>query len=100
MRTKQDLLLLRERAISLRRAGKSRREIKEALGFIGNSTLNQVLQGEPLPPERVGPGYLESRRRAAEGVRRYWVAERPAREAARAAISAAAAAEIGDLTDR
>src|SRR5580704_11865767 len=36
----------------------------------------------------------------AEGVRRYWAAERPARETARAAISAAAAAQLGELTDR
>ena len=84
----------------LRRQGKSRRQIKEALGFIGNSTLNQILVEEPLPPERAKPGYPESKRRAAEGVQRYWAAERPAREAVRAAISAAAAAQVGDLTDR
>jgi hypothetical protein len=100
MCTKQELDHLREQAIALRRQGKSRREIKEILGFIGNSTLNQILRGEPLPPERAGPGYLESKRRAAEGVRRYWAAEGPAREAARVAVSAAAAAHIGRLTDR
>jgi hypothetical protein len=100
MRTSQELDQLREQAAMLRRQGKSRRQIKEALGFISNSTLNQILRGEPLPPERAGPGYAESRRRAAEGVQRYWAAERPAREAARAAISAAAAAQVGDLTDR
>jgi hypothetical protein len=100
MRTKQELARLRADAVRLRRAGKSRREIKEVLGFIGNSTLNQILQGVPLPPERAGPRYAESRQRAAEGVRRYWAAERPKREAARAAISAAAAAQIGELTDR
>jgi hypothetical protein len=100
MRTKQELARLREDAIRLRRAGKSRREIKEILGFIGNSTLNQILQAEPLPPERAGPRYAESRRRAADGVRRYWAVEGPVREAARAAISAAAAAQVGELTDR
>jgi len=100
MRTKQELARLREDAIRLRRAGKSRREIKEILGFIGNSTLNQILQDEPLPPERAGPRYAESRRRAADGVRRYWAVEGPVREAARAAISAAAAAQVGELTDR
>jgi hypothetical protein len=31
---------------------------------------------------------------------RYWAAERPAREARRAAVRETAAAEIGDLTDR
>jgi hypothetical protein len=76
----------------LRRQGKSRREIKEILGFISNSTLNRFLRDEPLPPDRAGPGYAESKRRAAEGVRRYWAVEGAAREAARAAISAAAAA--------
>lgn len=100
MRTQQELTLLREQTIALRRQGKSRRQIKELLGLIGNSTLNQFLRDEPLPPERAGPGYAESRRRAAEGVRRYWAAEHTAREASRAAISAAAAAEVGALTDR
>lgn len=94
------MAVLRQRAVQLRREGKSRRQIKEILGFIGNGTLNQLLRDEPLPPERAGPGYAESRARAAEGVRRYWAAERPAREAARAAISAAAAAQVGELTDR
>src|ERR1700719_442611 len=41
---------LRERAIALRRAGRSRREIKEVLGIGSNQTLNEALQGEP-PPE-------------------------------------------------
>ncbi len=100
MRTKQEIADLRVQALDLRQAGKSRREIKEALGFIGNSTLNQILRGDPLPPGRAGPGYAESRQRTAEGVQRYWATERPAREAARAAISAAAAAQVGELTDR
>ena len=41
---------LRERAIALRRAGHSRREIKQILGIGSNQTLNEALQGEP-PPE-------------------------------------------------
>jgi transposase len=48
MRTKSELLELRDRAIALRRAGKSRREIKEILG-VGNSTLDPALRGEPAP---------------------------------------------------
>jgi hypothetical protein len=44
--------------------------------------------------------YEECRRRAAEGVRRYWAAERPVREAERQAARAAAAAQIGPLNDR
>jgi predicted transcriptional regulator len=41
---------LRERAIALRRAGKSRREIKELLGITSNDTLNEALRGEPPQP--------------------------------------------------
>ena len=100
MRSSQELASLRERAVRLRRQGRSRRQIQDVLGIIGNSTLNQLLKDEPLPPGRTGPGYAESRARAAEGVRHYWAAQRPAREAERAAMSAAAAAQIGELTDR
>jgi transposase len=48
MRDKLALRELREQAITLRRAGKSRREIKELLG-VGNSTLNPARRGEPPP---------------------------------------------------
>jgi hypothetical protein len=41
---------LREQAIALRRAGKSRREIREILGIGSNETLGKALRGEP-PPE-------------------------------------------------
>ena len=130
----------------LRRQGKSRRQIKEILGPMSNTTLNEALQGEPPPewtrrprakdalqararelrtqgldyeeiagalgvskssvslwvrdlprPDRLS--YAECRKRAAEGAHRYWAAERPAREARRAAVRETAAAEIGDLTD-
>ena len=100
MRTKKELDRLREQAVQLRRQGKSRSQIKQILGPMSNATLNDALKDEPLPPERARPCLAESRRRAAEGVRRYWASERPAREAARAGISADAAAEVGDLTDR
>jgi len=137
----------RAQAIALRRAGKSRREIKEILGVGSNTTLNELLAGEPpqewtrrpnakdylhakarllreqgydynriaaelgvskgtvsawvhdMPwPERLS--YEECRKRAAEGARRYWEAERRVREAQREATRAAAAAEIGTLTQR
>src|SRR5580692_5385629 len=100
MRTPQELDHLRDQAILLRRQGKSLRQIKEALRLISSSNLNQVLRDEPPPPDRAGPGYAESRTRAAAGVRRYWAAERHARETARAAVTAAAAAQLGELTDR
>jgi transcriptional regulator with XRE-family HTH domain len=147
MRTPDELRQLKERAIAMRRAGLSVRQIKEALAPIGSATLNWALQGEP-PPEwtrrprakdearaqarelrekgldyeeiaaELGvakssvslwvrdmptPPHLtieESRKRSAEGVRRLWAAKRPVREAARAAVIAGAAAEIGELSDR
>ena len=49
MRSSHELATLREQAVRLRREGKSRSEIKKILGFIGNSTLNQLLRDEPLP---------------------------------------------------
>ncbi len=136
-----------ERIVQLRREGKSRRQIKEILGPMSNSTLDDALKGEP-PPEwtrrpnakddvrgarpraaRAGPGLRgdrrrprriqelglavgarppppgrvqleECRKRAAEGARRYWAAERQVARPARAAARAAAAAQIGVLTDR
>src|SRR5215471_15622406 len=144
---KAAFLELREQAIALRRAGRSRREIKELLGINSGEILNEALKGEPPQPWNVRPNakdterakarelrlrgmnynqiaseldvsrssvslwvrdlprpeplsYEECRRRAAEGVRRYWAAERPVREAQREAARAAAAAQIGELNDR
>ena len=137
----------REQAIALRRAGKSRREIKEILGIGSNATMNELLAGEPPPewtrrpnakddrhaearrlreqgyaydqiaaelgvskssvslwvrdlPRPARLSYEECRKRQAEGVRLYWEVERPAREARREAARAAAAGEIGALTQR
>jgi hypothetical protein len=39
MRTTQEMAALRQRIVQLRREGKSRREIKELLGPMSNSTL-------------------------------------------------------------
>jgi hypothetical protein len=49
MRTKEELDRLRERAIALRREGKSRREIKAILPTMSNSTLSGFLEGVPPP---------------------------------------------------
>ena len=49
MRTKEELDRLRERAIALRREGKSRTEIQAILGLAGRSTLNELLRGVPPP---------------------------------------------------
>ena len=140
-------LQLREQAIALRRAGRSRREIKVLLGIGSNQTLNEALRGEPPQPWTWRPNakdhlrararelreqghsydqivaelgvskssvsawvsdmprpdrlsYEECCKRQAEAVARYWAAERPLRDAERAAVSTAAAAEIGTLSDR
>jgi Homeodomain-like domain len=147
MSTQTAFTQLREQAIALRRAGRSRREIRELLAITSNETLNEVLKGEPPQPWTWRPNakddlrakardlreqgwgynqiaaelgvskssislwvrdlprpprlsYEECRKRAAEGVRRYWDAERPLREAEREAVRAAAAARIGELSDR
>jgi transcriptional regulator with XRE-family HTH domain len=147
MRTKQELKLLREQAVTLRRQGKSLRQIKQILGPMSNVTLHDALRGVPPPDWTLRPNakdeqrakarelreqgidyeeiaaalgvakssvslwvrdlprparlsYAECRKRSAEGAQRYWAAERPVREARRAAERAAAAAQIGDLTDR
>jgi hypothetical protein len=138
---------LREQAIALRRAGKSRREIKEILGIRSNWTLNEALRDEPPQPwtwrpnakddlhararklreqglayhqiaadlgvskstvslwvrdlpRPPGLSYEECRKRNAEGVRRYWAAEHPRREANRQAVTDAAAKSVGPLNDR
>lgn len=100
MCTQQELDLLCEQAVELRREGRSRREIKEILGPMSNATLNDALKGEPPPAERTSPRYAESKRQAADGVRRYRAAERSAREEARRAAIGAAAAQIQGLTER
>lgn len=139
MSQKDEFPRLREQAIALRRAGKSRLEIKQILGIRSNQTLNDALRGEPPQPwtwrpnakddlhararklreqglayhqiaaelgvskstislwvrdlpRPPGLSYEECRRRAAEGVRRYWAAEHPRREARRQAVADAAAA--------
>jgi transcriptional regulator with XRE-family HTH domain len=147
MPQKADFPQLREQAIALRRAGKSRREIKELLAITSNWTLNEALKGEPPQPwtwrpnakdplrdkarelRKQGLNYNQiaaelgvskssvslwvrdlprpaglspeaCRKRSAARVREYWAAERPIREAGRAAARAAAGAEIGRLTER
>ena len=47
MRTLPDRTQLREEAIALRLAGKSVREIKDALGPVGKRTLSAALKGTP-----------------------------------------------------
>src|SRR5215472_7866636 len=68
MRTRDDLLELREQAIALRRAGKSRRQIKAILG-VGNSTLDPALRGEPAPLWTLRPRAKDELHRKARELR-------------------------------
>jgi hypothetical protein len=69
VRTSEDLTLLRERAIALRREGKSRREIKEILGPMSNSTLNDALQGVPPPTWALRPNAKDDLRAQSRALR-------------------------------
>ena len=68
------MVLLRERAISLRREGKSRREIKQILGPMSNSTLNDALQGAPPPVWTLRPNAKDDLRAQARELRAQGIA--------------------------
>src|SRR5580700_7223716 len=87
---------LRVRARELRDQGLDYEEIAAALG-VSKSSVSLWVRDLPVP-ERLS--YAECRKRSAEGARRYWAAERPVREARRAAVRDAAAEQIGELTQR
>jgi transcriptional regulator with XRE-family HTH domain len=87
---------LRARARELRLQGLDYEKIVAQLG-VSKSSVSLWVRDLPRPP-RVTPA--ECAKRAAERMRRYWIAERPVRAARRAAASAAAAASIRGLTDR
>jgi transcriptional regulator with XRE-family HTH domain len=87
---------LRAKARELRGQGLSYNQIAAALG-VSKSSVSLWVRDLPVP-ERLS--YAECRKRSAEGARRYWAAERPVREARRAAVRDAAAEQIGELTQR
>ncbi|MCK1796854.1 hypothetical protein MTQ01_12670 [Streptomyces sp. XM4193] len=60
---------LRARAVALRRAGFSRREIRDRLGVPGNSTLTALLAGEPPPVGSRRPNAKDELRARARGLR-------------------------------
>jgi transcriptional regulator with XRE-family HTH domain len=66
---KAAFLQLREQAIALRRAGKSRREIKDLLGIGSNQTLNEALRGEPPKPWTRRPNAKDDLRARARELR-------------------------------
>jgi hypothetical protein len=87
---------LRAKAREMRTQGMDYEEIAAALG-VAKGSVSLWVRDLPRPARL---SYAECRKRSAEGARRYWAAERPAREAQRAADRAVAAAQIGELTDR
>jgi transcriptional regulator with XRE-family HTH domain len=87
---------VRARARELRSQGLDYEEIVAALG-VSKSSVSLWVRDMPRPPRL---SYEETRKRAAEGVRRYWAAERPVREARREEARAAAADDIGTLSHR
>ena len=86
----------RARARELRGQGMDYEEIATALG-VSKSSVSLWVRDLPKVPRFGTP---EGKKRSAEGTRRYWAARRPVNEASRAAVREAAAAQIGDLTDR
>ena len=92
-RAKDDL---HARARVLREQGYDYNRIAAEL-CVSKGTVSAWVHDLPWP-DRLS--YEECRMRAAEGVGRYWEEERPAREIKREAVRAAAAAEIGTLTQR
>ena len=87
---------LRAQARELRGRGMDYEEIVAALG-VAKSSVSLWVRDLPVP---VRLSYAECRQRSAEGTRRYWAVERPARGALRAAVREVAAAQVGELTDR
>jgi len=69
MAEKAAFIELRKQAIALRRAGKSRREIKELLAITSNWTLNEVLRGEPPQPWTWRPNAKDDLRAKARDLR-------------------------------
>ena len=87
---------LRVKARQLRALGQDYEEIAATLG-VAKSSVSLWVRDLPRVPRFSTP---EGKKRSAEGTRRYWAAQRQASEASRSAVRAAAATEIGDLTNR
>jgi hypothetical protein len=87
---------MRAQARELRGQGMDYEEIAAALG-VAKSSVSLWVRDLPVPARL---SHVECRQRSAEGTRRYWAAERPARRALRTAAREAAAAQVGELTDR
>lgn len=69
MTSNMPLSELREQAIALRRAGRSRREIKEILQIRSNERLSEALRGEPPLPSTWRPNAKDDMRAKARELR-------------------------------
>lgn len=69
MTTRKDVSLIREQAIALRLAGKSRREIKELLRPMSTHTLDEALRGTPPPDWTLRPNAKDDLRERARELR-------------------------------
>ncbi len=87
---------LRARARELRDQGLDYEEIAAALG-VAKSSVSLWVSDLPVPARL---SYEECRKRSAEGTRRYWAAERRPAKPGAPRSATAAAAQIGELTDR
>jgi predicted transcriptional regulator len=87
---------LRAEARNLRRQGLDYNRIAAELG-VSKSSVSLWVRDLPRP-ERLS--YEQCRNRSAEAVRSYWAAQRSVRAAEREAMRTAAAAQIGELSDR
>ena len=87
---------LRIKARRLRNLGRDYEEIAASLG-VSKSSVSLWVRDIPTPPRLSAE---ECRKRSIEGSRRYWEAERLAREARLADVAACAASEVGNMTAR
>jgi predicted transcriptional regulator len=87
---------VRAKARAMREQGLDYNRIAAELG-VSKSSVSLWVRDLPRPP---GLSYEECRKRSAEGVRRYWAAQRTIREAKREVLRALAASQIGQMNDR
>jgi hypothetical protein len=69
MTTRREVSSIREQAVALRLAGKSRREIKELLGPVSPQTINEALRGTPAPDWTRRPNAKDDLREQARQLR-------------------------------
>jgi len=96
MGTQGEIQILEQRARELRRQGLSILAIASQL-HVGKGRIADWVRDIPGPQQ---PRSATGEQRRREGYHRYWKKESATREARRQAISAEAASQVGDLTER